>query len=52
MVAEATLGVTFTCGCGAYVVGGWLDQVRIKLISASTGVAVEVGAELGKNERL
>ena len=27
--------------------GGWPDQMRIRLTSASTGVGVEVGAELG-----
>ena len=26
-----------------------MEQVRIRLTSASTGVGVEVGAELGKN---
>ena len=34
------------------MVGGWLDEVRIKLISASTGVAVEVGAELGNKLKM
>lgn len=29
------------------MLGGWLEKVRIRLNSASTGVAVEVGAELG-----
>ena len=27
--------------------GGWLEKVRIRLTSASTGVGVEVEAELG-----
>ena len=27
--------------------GGWPEQMRIRLTSASTGVRVEVGAELG-----
>ena len=31
--------------------GGWPKQVIIKLTSASTGVRVEVGAELGKSCR-
>ena len=29
--------------------GGWPDQMGIRLTSASTGVGVEVGAELGNN---
>ena len=29
--------------------GGWLEQMGIRLTSASTGVGVEVGAELGNN---
>ena len=28
-------------------VGGWPDQMGIRLTSASTGAGVEVGAELG-----
>ena len=40
---------TVTDDCGGHVVGGWLVQVRIKLISASTVVAVEDGAELGNS---
>ena len=31
-------------------VGGWLDQMGIRLTSASTGVGVEVGAELCNNK--
>ena len=34
-------------GVGGVWVGGWLDQMGIRLTSASTGVGVEVGAELG-----
>ena len=30
-------------------VSGWMEQMGIRLTSASTGVRVEVGAELGKN---
>ena len=29
--------------------GGWLEQERRKLTSALTGVVVEVGSEIGKN---
>ena len=29
--------------------GGWPEQMRIRLTSASTGVGVEVGAELGNS---
>ena len=32
---------------GSGWVGGWLEQMGIRLTSASTGVGVEVGAELG-----
>ena len=32
--------------------GGWPDQVRIRLTSASTGVGVEVGAELGNSGKV
>ena len=28
-------------------VGGWLDQLRLKLTQSPTGVGVEVGTELG-----
>ena len=31
-------------------VGGWLDQMEIRLNSASVEVEVEVEAELGKNK--
>ena len=31
-------------------VGGWLDQLRLKLTQSPTGVGVEVGTELGKNK--
>ena len=31
--------------------GGWLDQMGIRLTSASTGVGVEVGSELGKRSK-
>ena len=30
--------------------GEWLEQMGIRLTSASTGAGVEVGAELGKKE--
>ena len=43
------LGLKINFHGGGWVGGGWLDQMRIRLTSASTGVGVEVGAELGKN---
>ena len=33
-------------------VAGWLDQLKIRLNSASVAVEVEVEAELGKNEMI
>ena len=30
--------------------GGWLEQMGIRLTSASTAVGVEVGSELGKRQ--
>ena len=32
--------------------GGWVEQMGIRLISASTEVGVEVGAELGNKTRV
>ena len=33
---------TFTGGCGGYVVGGWLDQVGIRLSQLSTKLKLKL----------
>ena len=33
-------------------VGGWLDQLRLKLTQSPTGIGVEVGTELGNITRI
>ena len=43
MVAEAMwLVETFTGGCRGYVVGGWLDQVGIRLSQLSTKLKLKM----------
>ena len=37
---------TFTGGCGGYVVGGWLDQVGIKLSQLSTKLKLKLKLKL------
>ena len=45
---EFGLKIIFHGGGGGWVGGGgWPEQMGIRLTSASTGVGVEVGAELG-----
>ena len=50
MVAEAMWRVeTFMGCCGGYVVGGWLDQVEIRLSQLSIELKLKLTeAELGK----
>ena len=44
---ELGLKISFNrwIGVGGLCVDGWMEQVRIRLTSASTGVGVEVEAE-------
>ena len=37
---------TFTGGCGGYVVGGWLDQVGIRLSQLSTKLKLKLKLKL------
>ena len=37
---------TFTGGCGGYVVGGWLDQVGIRLSQLSTKLKLKLKLSL------
>ena len=39
---------TFTGGCGGYVVGGWLDQVGIRLSQLSTKLKLKLKLNLAK----
>ena len=39
---------TFTGGCGGYVVGGWLDQVGIRLSQLSTKLKLKLKLSLVK----
>ena len=38
--------LTFTGGCGGYVVGGWLDQVGIRLSRLSTKLKLKLKLSL------
>ena len=47
-LVENDSGINFHGWVGVGV-GGWLDQVRLKLTQSPTKVGVEVGTELGNN---
>ena len=42
VIVEVVVKVTFTGGCGGYVVGGWLDQVGIRLSQLSTKLKLKL----------